>query len=57
MSVSRQPKYLRLRVSLVGLFFLAGLVVILFRAAYLQVVCGPALAQKASGQYAKTIHA
>ncbi len=56
MSISRQSKYLRLRVSLVGLFFLAGLVVILVRAAYLQVVCGPALAQKASGQYAKTIH-
>ena len=56
MKVSRQPKYFRLRVSLVGAFFLTGLAVILGRAAYLQVICGPALAQKASGQYAKTIH-
>ncbi|MDJ0988788.1 MAG: penicillin-binding protein 2 [Desulfobacterales bacterium] len=56
MRVSRQPKYFRLRVSLVGVLFLAGLAVILGRAAYLQVICGSALAQKASGQYAKTIH-
>ncbi|MDJ0803266.1 MAG: penicillin-binding protein 2, partial [Desulfobacterales bacterium] len=56
MRVSRQPKYFRLRVSLVGVLFLAGLAVILGRAAYLQVICGAALAQKASGQYAKTIH-
>ncbi len=56
MRISRQPKYFRLRVSLAGVLFLAGLAVILGRAAYLQVICGPALAQKASGQYAKTIH-
>ncbi len=56
MKTNRPPKYFRLRVSLVGLMFLTGLVVILGRAAYLQVLCGPALAQKASGQYARTIH-
>ncbi len=56
MNVNRQPKYFRLRISLVGVLFLTGLAVILGRAAYLQVVCGPDLAQKASGQYAKTIH-
>ncbi len=56
MKTIRQPRYFRLRVSLVGLLFMAGLAVILGRAAYLQVIRGPALAQKASGQYAKTIH-
>ncbi len=56
MSVSRQPKYFRLRISLVGVLYLAGMAVILGRAAYLQVICGTTLAQKASGQYAKTIH-
>ena len=56
MSISRQPKYFRLRISLVGVLYLAGMAVILGRAAYLQVICGTTLAQKASGQYAKTIH-
>ncbi len=55
MTVSRQPKYFRLRVSLVGVLFLAGLGVILGRAVYLQVFCGPELASKASGQYERTI--
>ena len=56
MMIKRQPKYFRLRVSLVGVLFLAGLAVILGRAAYLQIIRGPGLSQKASGQYAKTIH-
>lgn len=56
MNTTRQSKYFRLRVSLIGAVFMTGLVVILGRAAYLQVLCGPALAQKASGQYAQTIH-
>ncbi len=56
MMIKRQPKYFRLRVSLVGVLFLAGLAIILGRAAYLQIIRGPGLSQKASGQYAKTIH-
>ena len=56
MNTPRPSKYFRLRVSLIGAVFMAGLMLILGRAAYLQILCGPALAQKASGQYAKTIH-
>ncbi|MBL0716269.1 MAG: penicillin-binding protein 2, partial [Desulfosarcina sp.] len=56
MKTTRQPRYFRLRASLMGALFIGGLAVILGRATYLQVFCGPALAQKASGQYEKTIH-
>jgi cell division protein FtsI (penicillin-binding protein 3) len=56
MKTPHPNKYLRLRISLMGAMFIGALTVILGRAAYLQVFCGPALAQKASGQYEKTIH-
>jgi cell division protein FtsI (penicillin-binding protein 3) len=56
MITNRQPKYFRLRVSLVGALFIAGLGLLLGRAAYLQVLRGSDLAQKASGQYERTIH-
>ncbi|MDJ0668196.1 MAG: penicillin-binding protein 2 [Desulfobacterales bacterium] len=56
MNTTRHAKYFRLRVTLVGAVFMAGLGIVLGRAVYLQVLCGPALAQKASGQYAQTIH-
>lgn len=56
MITNRQPKYFRLRVSLMGALFIAGLGLLLGRAAYLQVLRGSDLAQKASGQYERTIH-
>lgn len=48
-------KSLRLRVTLIGVLFFLGLGTIVGRAVYLQVIFGPALAEKASGQYEKTI--
>ena len=48
-------KSLRLRIALIGLLFFIGLGTIIGRAVYLQVFFGPSLAEKASGQYEKTI--
>jgi cell division protein FtsI (penicillin-binding protein 3) len=48
-------KSLRLRMTLIGLLFFIGLGTIIGRAVYLQVFFGPSLAEKASGQYEKTI--
>jgi cell division protein FtsI (penicillin-binding protein 3) len=56
MKSNGQPRYFRLRVTLMGILFIAGLGILLSRAAYLQVFRAPALAQKASGQYERTIH-
>lgn len=52
--LSNQKK-LRLRMALMGGIFFLCLGTILGRAVYLQVVFGPALAEKASDQYEKTI--
>jgi len=52
--LSNQKK-LRLRMALMGSVFFLCLGTILGRAVYLQVVFGPALAEKASDQYEKTI--
>jgi len=52
--LSNQKK-LRLRMTLMGSVFFLCLGTILGRAVYLQVVFGPALAEKASDQYEKTI--
>lgn len=56
MKSDHSHNHYRARVTFVGVLFLLGLTAILARAVYLQVWCGPALAQKASGQYEKTIH-
>ncbi|MBC2735819.1 MAG: penicillin-binding protein 2 [Desulfobacteraceae bacterium] len=48
-------KSLRLRMALIGFLFFIGLGTIIGRAVYLQVFFGPSLAEKASGQYEKTI--
>ena len=48
-------KSLRLRMTLIGFLFFIGLGTIIGRAVYLQIFFGPSLAEKASGQYEKTI--
>jgi cell division protein FtsI (penicillin-binding protein 3) len=48
-------KKLRLRMTLIGALFFLGLATIVGRAVYLQVFVGPVLAEKASGQYERTI--
>ena len=55
MKTPSNQKSLRLRMTLIGLVFLIGLGTIVGRAVYLQIFFGPALAEKASGQYEKTI--
>jgi cell division protein FtsI (penicillin-binding protein 3) len=56
MKTERSQNHYRARMTFVGVLFLLGLTTILSRAVYLQVWCGPALAQKASGEYERTIH-
>jgi len=52
---SPSHKRLRLRMTLMGALFFLGLATMVGRAVHLQVFCGPALAEKASGQYERTI--
>lgn len=55
MKTLSNQKSLRLRMALIGLVFFIGFATIIGRAVYLQVFFGPSLAEKASGQYEKTI--
>lgn len=54
---SPASKYIRLRTTLIGLFFTALFVVIAVKAAYLQIYRGPWLSQKAANQYEKSFMA
>ena len=55
MKTLSNQKRLRIRMTLIGVVFFLGFGTIIGRAVYLQVFVGPALAERASGQYERTI--